>query len=126
MVSSEHASFTAALPVPEPLTEEAPNEVSVPSTVGEVAVSECPLEQEPNTAMQTRPRTRTPRMHEREPVVVSMNVQAYGLKEPIAQLYHRAYLRCIDATKRRPDGRAARITEVVELLAAGTKERSRK
>jgi Bacteriocin-protection, YdeI or OmpD-Associated/Domain of unknown function (DUF1905) len=43
--------------------------------------------------------------------------------DSIAQFYRRAYLRYIDATKRRPDERAARIAEVVELLAAGVKER---
>ncbi|MEO8266823.1 MAG: YdeI/OmpD-associated family protein [Ilumatobacteraceae bacterium] len=43
--------------------------------------------------------------------------------DSIAQFYRRAYLRYIDATKRRPHERAARITEVVTLLAAGVKER---
>jgi Domain of unknown function (DUF1905) len=36
-----------------------------------------------------------------------------------------AYLRWIDATTRRPDLRAARIAEVVDLLAAGIKQRPR-
>ena len=36
-----------------------------------------------------------------------------------------AYLRYIDATTRRPDLRAARIAEVVDLLAAGIKQRPR-
>ena len=39
--------------------------------------------------------------------------------------YRKAYLRWIDATTRRPDLRAARIAEVVGLLAAGVKERPR-
>ena len=39
--------------------------------------------------------------------------------------FRKAYLRWIDATSRRPDLRAARIAEVVELLAAGVKERPR-
>ena len=43
--------------------------------------------------------------------------------DSIAQFYGRAYLRYIDATKRRPDERAARITEVIALLDAGVKER---
>jgi uncharacterized protein YdeI (YjbR/CyaY-like superfamily) len=43
--------------------------------------------------------------------------------DSIAQFYRRAYLRYIDATKRRPDERASRIAEVIELLAAGVKER---
>jgi uncharacterized protein YdeI (YjbR/CyaY-like superfamily) len=43
----------------------------------------------------------------------------------LAQFYRKAYLRWIDATKRRPELRAARIAEVVELLAAEIKERPR-
>jgi hypothetical protein len=45
--------------------------------------------------------------------------------DTLAQFYRRAYLRWIDATTRRPDLRAARIAEVVALLAAGIKERPR-
>jgi hypothetical protein len=41
----------------------------------------------------------------------------------LAQFYRRGYLRWIDGTKRRPDVRAARIAEMVELLKAGVKER---
>ena len=45
--------------------------------------------------------------------------------DTLAQFYRRAYLRWIDATTRRPEVRAARIAEVVDLLAAGVKERPR-
>jgi hypothetical protein len=45
--------------------------------------------------------------------------------DSLAQFYTRAYLRWIDATKRRPDVRAARIAEMVELLEAGHKQRPR-
>ena len=45
--------------------------------------------------------------------------------DTLAQFYRKAYLRWIDGTKRRPDVRAARIAEVVDLLAAGVKERPR-
>jgi Bacteriocin-protection, YdeI or OmpD-Associated len=45
--------------------------------------------------------------------------------DTLAQFYRKAYLRYIDATTRRPDLRAAHIAEVVDLLAAGVKERSR-
>jgi hypothetical protein len=45
--------------------------------------------------------------------------------DTLAQFYRKAYLRWIDATTRRPEVRAARIGEVVELLAAGIKERPR-
>lgn len=42
-----------------------------------------------------------------------------------ARFYRKAYLRWIDATTRRPELRAARIAAVVDLLAAGVKERPR-
>ena len=45
--------------------------------------------------------------------------------DTLAQFYRKGYLRYIDATKRRPDLRAARIAEVTGLLASGTKERPR-
>jgi uncharacterized protein YdeI (YjbR/CyaY-like superfamily) len=45
--------------------------------------------------------------------------------DTLAQFYRGAYLRWIDATTRRPDLRAARIAEVVDLLAAGVKQRPR-
>jgi Bacteriocin-protection, YdeI or OmpD-Associated/Domain of unknown function (DUF1905) len=45
--------------------------------------------------------------------------------DSLAQFYTRAYLRWIDATRRRPDLRAARIAEMVRLLEAGHKERPR-
>jgi uncharacterized protein YdeI (YjbR/CyaY-like superfamily) len=49
--------------------------------------------------------------------------QAAAFFDSLAQFYRRAYLRWIDATKRRPDLRAARIAEMVELLQAGHKQR---
>lgn len=45
--------------------------------------------------------------------------------DTLAQFYRKAYLRWIDATTRRPELRAARIAEVIDLLAAGIKERPR-
>jgi Bacteriocin-protection, YdeI or OmpD-Associated/Domain of unknown function (DUF1905) len=45
--------------------------------------------------------------------------------DTLAQFYRKAYLRYIDATARRPGLRAARIAEVVGLLAAGVKQRPR-
>jgi hypothetical protein len=41
----------------------------------------------------------------------------------LAQFYRRAFLRWIDGTKRRPEERARRITEMVDLLRQGQKER---
>ena len=43
--------------------------------------------------------------------------------DSLAQFYRRGYLRWIDATKRSPEKRAARIAEMIELLTAGIKER---
>jgi bifunctional DNA-binding transcriptional regulator/antitoxin component of YhaV-PrlF toxin-antitoxin module len=51
--------------------------------------------------------------------------EAAAYFDALAQFYRRAYLRWIDATKRRPDERAARIAEVVRLCKAGVKERPR-
>jgi hypothetical protein len=45
--------------------------------------------------------------------------------DSLAQFYRKAYLRWIDATTRRPHERAVRIAEVVDLLAAGIKQRPR-
>jgi hypothetical protein len=43
--------------------------------------------------------------------------------DSLAQFYRKAYLTWIGATKRRPEVRAARIAETVELLKSGHKER---
>ena len=56
---------------------------------------------------------------------LTANPAAGAFFDTLAQFYRRAYLRYIDATTRRPDVRAARITEVVGLLAEGVKERPR-
>ena len=53
------------------------------------------------------------------------NPAAGAFFDTLAQFYRKAYLRWIDSTTRRPDLRAARIAEVVDLLAAGVKERPR-
>ena len=43
--------------------------------------------------------------------------------DSLATFYRKGYLRWIDATKRRPEVRVARIAEMIELLKAGHKER---
>ncbi|MCP2282074.1 protein of unknown function (DUF1905) [Promicromonospora umidemergens] len=43
--------------------------------------------------------------------------------DSLAQFYRKAYLRWIEATKRRPDQRPVRVAEVVRLLQDGQKER---
>lgn len=45
--------------------------------------------------------------------------------DSLAQFYRKAYLRWIDATTRRPDVRAERIAEVVDLCQREIKERPR-
>ena len=47
------------------------------------------------------------------------NPAAAAFFDTLAQFCRKAYLRWIDATTRRPGLRAARIAEVVDLLAAG-------
>lgn len=49
--------------------------------------------------------------------------QARAAFEALATFYRKGWLRWIDATKRRPEVRAARIAEMVKLLEAGHKER---
>ena len=56
---------------------------------------------------------------------LAANPAAGAFFDTLAQFYRKAYLRWIDATIRRPNLRAARIAEVVGLLAAGIKERPR-
>ena len=54
------------------------------------------------------------------------NPAAAAFFDTLAQFYRKAYLRWIDASSLRPDLRAARIAEVVDLLAAGIKQRPRR
>lgn len=51
------------------------------------------------------------------------NPGAAAFFDSLAQFYRRAYLRWIDGTKRHPELRAARIAEMIDLLAAGIKQR---
>jgi len=49
--------------------------------------------------------------------------EAAAFFDSLAQFYRKGYLRWVDATRRRPELRAARIAEMVDLLAAGHKQR---
>jgi Bacteriocin-protection, YdeI or OmpD-Associated/Domain of unknown function (DUF1905) len=49
--------------------------------------------------------------------------EAGAFFDSLAQFYRKAYLRWIDATKRRPEQRAQRIAEMIQLLDAEIKER---
>ncbi|MCU7727896.1 YdeI/OmpD-associated family protein [Actinoplanes sp. KI2] len=51
--------------------------------------------------------------------------EAGAFFDSLAQFYRRAYLRWIDATKRRPDQRPVRIAEMIRLLETGQKQRPR-
>jgi hypothetical protein len=54
---------------------------------------------------------------------LAANPDAGAFFDSLAQFYRRAYLRWIDATKRRPEQRAERIAEMVKLLRSGIKAR---
>jgi Bacteriocin-protection, YdeI or OmpD-Associated/Domain of unknown function (DUF1905) len=45
--------------------------------------------------------------------------------DALATFYRKGYLRWVDATKKRPEVRAERVAELVQLLKAGHKERPR-
>jgi hypothetical protein len=49
--------------------------------------------------------------------------EARAFFDALATFYRKAYLRWVDATRRRPDLRAERIAEMVRLLKAGVKDR---
>src|SRR4051794_19283297 len=54
---------------------------------------------------------------------LAANPDAGAFFDSLAQFYRRAYLRWIDATKRRPEQRTERIAEMINLLRSGSKER---
>jgi uncharacterized protein YdeI (YjbR/CyaY-like superfamily) len=56
---------------------------------------------------------------------LAANPAASTFWDTLAQFYRKAYLRWIDSTTKRPELRPVRIAEVVDLLAAGVKERPR-
>jgi hypothetical protein len=60
-------------------------------------------------------------------IVAALEAEPEAAKffDALATFYRKGYLRWIDATTRRPDVRAQRIAEFVELLKAGHKERPR-
>jgi hypothetical protein len=49
--------------------------------------------------------------------------EAAAFFDSLATFYRKGYLRWIDATRRRPDLRTARIAELIQLLKAGRKMR---
>ena len=51
---------------------------------------------------------------------LAVDPAAAAFFDTLAQFYRKAYLRWIEATTRKPELRAARIAEVVGLLAAGS------
>jgi uncharacterized protein YdeI (YjbR/CyaY-like superfamily) len=51
--------------------------------------------------------------------------EAGAFFDSLAQFYRNAYLRWIEATKRRPEQRPLRIAEMIHLLEQGKKERPR-
>ncbi len=55
---------------------------------------------------------------------LAANPAAQAAFDGLATFYRKGWLRWIDATKRRPEVRAARIAEMVRLVGAGHKQRS--
>jgi Bacteriocin-protection, YdeI or OmpD-Associated/Domain of unknown function (DUF1905) len=60
-----------------------------------------------------------------EDVVAALEAspKAAAFFDSLAQFYRKAYLRWLDATKRKPELRAQRIAEMIALLEAGVKQR---
>ncbi len=56
---------------------------------------------------------------------LAANPMAAAFWDTLAQFYRKAYLRWIEGTKGKPELRAKRIAEVVTLLEAGVKQRTR-
>jgi hypothetical protein len=56
-------------------------------------------------------------------VALDAHPDAGAFFDSLAQFYRTAYLRWIDATKRRPEQRVQRISEMIGLLEAGQKQR---
>jgi Bacteriocin-protection, YdeI or OmpD-Associated/Domain of unknown function (DUF1905) len=56
-------------------------------------------------------------------MALAANPEAAAFFDGLAQFYRNAYLRWIDGTRNRPQVRAERIAEIVDLLAAKVKER---
>ncbi len=54
---------------------------------------------------------------------LAANPAAAAFFDSLAQFYRLAYLRWIEATKRRPEQRPLRIAEVMKLLESGIKQR---
>lgn len=54
---------------------------------------------------------------------LAANPEAGAFFDSLATFYRSGYLRWINATKRHPDVRAARIAEMIKLLSAGIKQR---
>ena len=62
-----------------------------------------------------------------EDIVAALDadLEAARFFDGLASFYRKNFLRWIGATKRRPELRAQRIAELVELMKAGKKERPR-
>lgn len=56
---------------------------------------------------------------------LAAHAEAAAFFDGLSQFYRKGYVSWIEATKRRPELRAARIAEAIDHLAAGRKERRR-
>jgi hypothetical protein len=93
-------------------------------TVGAAWLRDCPIK--PGDQIEVVLVPEGPQRTELAPDIAAAldaNPDAAAFFDTLAQFYRKAYLRWIDGTKRRPDERERRISEVVNLLADGIKER---
>jgi hypothetical protein len=87
--------------------------------------SGCGLEHDQSVSVEVWPEG--PQAEQLAPDIVdalAANPEAHAAFQGLATFYRKGWLRWIDATKRRPELRAARIDEMVRLVQAGHKDRS--
>jgi hypothetical protein len=93
-------------------------------TVGAAWVRDCPVAVGDMVAVEITPEgPQRGELAEDVAAALDASPRAGEFFDGLAQFYRKGYLRWIDATKRRPEERAARIAELVRLLEAGKKER---
>jgi hypothetical protein len=93
-------------------------------TVGAAWVRDCHIAVGDTVAVEITPEgPQRGELAEDVAAALDASPQAGEFFDGLAQFYRKGYLRWIDATKRRPEERAARIAELVRLLEAGKKER---
>jgi hypothetical protein len=93
-------------------------------SLGPAWLRDCPVA--PGQSVEVIISTEGPQRSDLAPdlaAALEANPAAGEFFDTLAQFYRKGYLRWIDATKRKPELRAERIAEVVQLLNECTKER---